>query len=268
MKFVGVDLAWGSTARTGLCVAEAGRVLDSGLATTDEQILHWLRPHVTSDCLLAIDAPLVVRNQTGRRGCERLISRCFGKYHASAHSSNLGLPAFAKGVRGEVLASKLGVEIDPFFEPRRGILRAIEVYPHPALVALFGLPLTLKYKAKLGRTLDDRRGAFRDLLRHLESLAEGDPPLDVASSPRWRELLAGIAEADSGAEFDRFEDELDAYICVYVASYYWSHGVARCRVVGDLESGYIVTPVTAAQADCLDALIAISKGLLHPTMRV
>jgi predicted RNase H-like nuclease len=158
-----------------------------------------------------------------------------------------------------LLASKLGVEIDPFFEHRREILRAIEVYPHPALVALFGLRLTLKYKAKLGRTLDDRRSAFRELLRHLESLAVADPPLDVASSPRWRELLAAIAQADSGAELDRLEDELDAYICVYVASYYWSHGVTRCRVVGDLESGYIVTPVTADQANCLDALAAIHK---------
>jgi predicted RNase H-like nuclease len=48
------------------------------------------------------------------------------------------------------------------------------------------------------------------------------------------------------------EDELDAFVCAYVAAYYWTHGTRRCRVVGDLESGYIVTPVSERQARCLD----------------
>ena len=47
---------------------------------------------------------------------------------------------------------------------------------------------------------------------------------------------------------DRCEDEIDAYICAYVALYYWTHGLAHCRVVGDLASGYIITPVTEQMA--------------------
>jgi predicted RNase H-like nuclease len=60
------------------------------------------------------------------------------------------LPSFRAGVRGGRIARELGLSIDPSFEPGSGVRRAIEVYPHPAIVALFELPLTLKYKAKVG----------------------------------------------------------------------------------------------------------------------
>ena len=74
----------------------------------------------------------------------------------------------------------------------------------------------------------------------------------MTSSPRWTILRHQVADGISGAALDRCEDEIDAYICVYVALYYWSHGLVRCRVVGDLGSGYIVTPVTDSLALELD----------------
>jgi predicted RNase H-like nuclease len=48
------------------------------------------------------------------------------------------------------------------------------------------------------------------------------------------------------------EDELDAYVCAYLALHYWTHGLDRNRVVGDLDTGYIVTPAMARQRACLD----------------
>jgi predicted RNase H-like nuclease len=82
----------------------------------------------------------------------------------------------------------------------------------------------------------------------------------VAASPRWRDLRLAVAESATGAALDRAEDEIDAYVCAYVAEYYWTHGTARCRVVGDLESGYIVTPVTPAQGPA-------STGSSRPSCR-
>jgi predicted RNase H-like nuclease len=155
-------------------------------------------------------------------------------------------------VRGERLAAALGLDIDPVFVPGSSVRRAIEVYPHPAIVALFDLPLTLKYKAKSGRTSASRCAAFAHLLTHLEGLRNATPSLNVTASPRWRHLRAAVSDAATGAALDRAEDEIDAYVCAYVAEYYWMHGLKRCRVVGDLESGYIVTPVTPTQGDCLD----------------
>ena len=49
------------------------------------------------------------------------------------------------------------------------------------------------------------------------------------------------------------EDELDAYLCSYIGLYYWTHGTSRCRVVGDVESGYVVLPVTVEKATQLDS---------------
>ncbi len=251
VKFVGIDLAWSTRANTGVCLVQDGKVLDSALVQSDDAIIDWVAPHVDGPCLLAIDAPLIVNNATGRRPCESALSKCFGKHHAGPHSSNLGLASFAGGVRGERIAKRLGLGIDPLFPPGVPVQRAIEVYPHPALVALFGMDKSLKYKAKRGRSLPQRHAAFATLIGHLESLGDGNPPLDVATSPRWPLLRQGITDP-SGTALDRYEDELDAYVCAYIGLHYWTHGSRHCRVVGDTATGYIVTPVNEAQAACLD----------------
>jgi predicted RNase H-like nuclease len=191
-----------------------------------------LGPETAGPCIVAIDAPLVVTNPTGRRRCEGLISSVFNRSQAGAHSSNLGLPAFSKGVRAMELALRLGLAYDPAIEPGVETRRGLEVYPHPALVALFGLPLTLKYKAKPGRTVASRQAAFAELFRHLESLTAGFPAFEVTTSPRWAHLRDLVETGGSNAVLDRCEDEIDAYVCAYVALYYWTHGLAKCRVVG------------------------------------
>ncbi len=252
MRFIGVDLAWTARGGTGLCAIEENSVQASDRVGSDEELLRWLRPLVKDDVVVAIDAPLIVRNLTGRRRAERLISRCFGAYHASAHSANLGLPSFREGVRGERLAAALSLDVDPTFPPRVPVRRAVEVYPHTAIVALFGLASTLKYKAKPGRTLQSRAAALDELLDHLEALRTTDPPLDVRTAPRWAGLRARVTDPSTGAELARAEDEIDAYVCAYTALYYWTHGTTRCRVAGDATDGYILTPVTPELAACLD----------------
>jgi predicted RNase H-like nuclease len=256
MQFVGVDLAWTQSGGTGLCLVEDGRVLASTRLVSDADVAAWLTPYLEDDAVVAIDAPLIVRNLTGRRPAEQLISRCFGAYHASAHSANLSLPSFRHGVRGEQLAVALDLDVDPVFRPRTRLRRAIEVYPHTAIVALFELPTTLKYKRKKGRTVESRAAELGRLLLLLESLRDFDPPLDVAASPRWPAIRGSVANAATPVELDRLEDEIDAYVCAYTALYYWSHGTERCRIAGDIETGYIVTPVTAAVRECLDRLSA------------
>jgi predicted RNase H-like nuclease len=156
MEFIGVDLAWTQSGRTGLCHVRNGRVEESFTTRVDSDLLGWLQDRCQENALLAIDAPLIVRNTTGRRRCEQLISQCFGAQHASTHPANLTLPAFRNGVRGEWLARALGVDIDPLFDPGVPVRRAVEVYPHTAIVALFDLATTLKYKSKPGRDLASR----------------------------------------------------------------------------------------------------------------
>ncbi|HEU5322728.1 MAG TPA: DUF429 domain-containing protein [Methylomirabilota bacterium] len=247
MRVVGVDLAW-STGRTGLCAVEAGRVLDSARVTTDDEIVAWVRGRDAPELLLAVDAPLIVANATGRRPCEGVVSGAYGAQHAGTHPANLGLPAFARGVRGARLARRLALDTAPAaldVPPRRA---AIEVYPHAALVSLFGLPRILKYKARRGRTAAARRAAFLALLDRLRELAALHPPLAVTTSPRWAGLESAVRRAARAAELDAVEDELDAYVCAYVGAYHLAWRGRRSLTVGDAARGYIVTPVDEAHA--------------------
>ena len=67
MRVIGVDLAWGARGRTGLCAAEAGRVLDSATVRSDAEIDAWIgRFSVPErDVVVAIDAPLIVAERVG-----------------------------------------------------------------------------------------------------------------------------------------------------------------------------------------------------------
>lgn len=259
MRFIGLDLAWSIANPSGYCVVEGDRVVASGLAHGDDDIVDRLAPAVAGACLVAIDAPLIVPNQTGRRVCEARIA-ALGVFHAAAHPSNLGLAAFAGGARGRRLAERLGLSMDPLIEAGTAVRTAIEVYPHPATIALFGLDVVLKYKARRNRPLDVRRGEYRRLCAHLESLAAADPPLRVATGDRWPQLLAAV-ESASGRPLKDAEDELDAHLCAYIAAYYWTHGATRCRVIGDLGLGYIVTPVDGRMAAALDAAAGIDSAI-------
>jgi predicted RNase H-like nuclease len=239
MRFVGVDLAWGQRNRTGLATVDAtGTLVDLADARTDGEILRWLEPHVTGSCLVAFDAPIVVRNPTGRRHCEAELGRVFGRYQAGAHPSNTSMRHFAEGPRALRLSEALGLDIDPASTAAR---RAIEVYPHPATVALFGLDRTIKYKHKPGRTFELLRSESIRLVGLVESLGTADPPLRVSAHPGWRGLRETVEHARRKADLRSVEDVVDAVICAYVALFA-ERKPALTRTFGDAVDGYIVTP--------------------------
>ena len=157
---IGVDLAWGTKRPTGLAVLdEAGRLVLVSAVRTDEEIHDALAPYVEGDCLVAIDAPLIVRNETGNRPAEAALNQDFARFDAGAHPSNTGKPELSGTPRGAALCQALGLDMNPRSGRSR---RALEVYPHPATVALFRLGRTLKYKHKAGpRPRQPARGAAR-----------------------------------------------------------------------------------------------------------
>src|SRR3984885_5781066 len=143
MPFFWLDLAWGEKNNTGVAVVDSdGRLLHVGAAHDDASIAAAVEPYFSADCLVAIDAPLIVRNPTGARPCETALNRDFHSFEAGAHPANTENPAF-KSPRGARIAEALTVDINPAASSTR---RGIEVYPHPATVALLGLEKTLKYK--------------------------------------------------------------------------------------------------------------------------
>jgi predicted RNase H-like nuclease len=250
VKYVGVDLAWGQNGMTGLAaVDEHGQLVEVTRARTDGEILAWLEPVTAGPCLVAIDAPIVVRNATGSRPCEKLVGRYFGRYGASCHSSNTANAAFAAGTRALRLTSGLGLDIDPGATAER---RAIEVYPHPAIVVLFGLPSVLRYKAKPGRDLALLRGELLRLLAFIETLEAGEVPLRVRDCAAWRQIRQSVEVSATKAALGQVEDSIDAVVCAHIARLADARP-GQVRVLGTVSDGYILTPVTPQIAATIDA---------------
>jgi predicted RNase H-like nuclease/Holliday junction resolvase RusA-like endonuclease len=236
--FVGIDLAWGPRARTGIAVVDdAGRLVQSGAVRTDDEIDRWLRTSAGDVVVAAVDAPLIVPNETGQRRCETEISRAFWRYKIGAHSSNRGRAEF-NPPRAAILADRFGWSVDPASHGSVEAPVCIEVYPHPAMVGLFGLTERIIYKSG-----PSRAEGFAQLVQHLASIDE----LRLSEYPRWAELCRVVADPKPG-DLTRIEDELDAILCAHLA-WLWHHRPDSLQVYGSLEDGYIVAPPPPAIAE-------------------
>lgn len=239
MYFVGLDLAWGERKPTGVAVVDdEGRLVYVGVAQDDASIRAAIGPYVEDDCLVAFDAPLVVNNPTGQRASEAALNRDFAKFEAGAHPTNTGKPEFAGTPRAARIASALDLDIDPNSSSSR---RAIEVYPHPATVALFRLGRTLKYKSKPGRSVAQLRSELLRLLDLIETLAQATPPLRVTDDDGWIALRHSVETAERKSELRRAEDPVDAVLCAYVALFA-TRRPGDVTVYGDAETGATITP--------------------------
>jgi predicted RNase H-like nuclease/ppGpp synthetase/RelA/SpoT-type nucleotidyltranferase len=236
--FVGIDLAWGERKPTGLAVLDDdGRLLQVCAVQTDDEIVEALGGYVGGDCLVAIDAPLIVKNATGNRPAEAALNRDFARFDAGAHPANTSKPEFSQTPRGARIGARLGLDLNPRSGRAR---RAIEVYPHPATVSLFRLGRTLKYKNKPGRDLATLRAALQELMGLIEGLAIAAPALSVETK-RWSELAGAVQDATRKSQLRVVEDQIDAVVCAYVALFH-TREPSRTTTYGDYESGYIVTP--------------------------
>ncbi|MDX1932341.1 MAG: DUF429 domain-containing protein [Capsulimonadales bacterium] len=256
-RYLGIDLAWGERRTSAAVVLEGiaedpragARFLGAAEALTgDDSIVEFVRMWDCEDGLLiGLDAPTRVPNDTGRRPCETVLSRCLRRQEAGPHPSNRHLLARSGTVRGERLVTRLatfGIEHTPFVGPASGPTRAVfEVFPHPAHIALFGLSKTLKYKPKRGRTRSTRLEEFRRYTELLRGLSSADPPLELPddSAAFFRNDLSERGED----ALKRHEDTLDALTCAYVALYRRRWGAERCPAIGDLTHGHIVVPATS-----------------------
>jgi predicted RNase H-like nuclease len=235
MHFVGLDLAWGEKNNTGVAVIDSdGRLLHIGAAQDDASIEVAVEPYVSGDCLVAIDAPLIVKNPTGHRPCEMALNHDFHRFEAGARPAFAEKPEFIDP-RGARIATALTLDMDPASSSPR---RAIEVYPHPATVALFGLEKTLKYKRG---PFEVRQHELLQLMTLIEGLDKATPRLRVNHSVSWVELRKRISAATRPVQLDRDEDPVDAVVCAYVALY-WYDRPEDVTIYGDFATGYIVTP--------------------------
>jgi predicted RNase H-like nuclease len=251
---IGIDLAWGSRARSGIAVLDdAGRLLLVDSVITDSDLDATLAPFLAGSCVVGLDAPLIVTNPTGRRPCEALLSKAFSAQHAGCYPSNTGLAAFADGGRAAAFARRHELSVDATVPVDAGRRRALEVYPHSTIVALFELPRVLAYKVRPHRSVDSRRA---ELLRLVQLLATLDQPRGALDGypalldPEGRlvTLHEGVAGATTSAALRRLEDPVDAIVCAD-ASLLFLHGWTA--IIGDAQTGAIVTPIRERHLEAL-----------------
>ena len=236
---IGVDLAWGQRGRTGLAAVTAeGELVTMDTVRTDDEIQRWLDANAPGPCVVAFDAPLIVHNASGMRDCERAVSKWFGGRNASCYPSNLANRSFADGGRAWKLSRQLGLDTHlENADPRR----AIEVYPHAALVSLFDLPTVLRYKRGTGRTVDDRRAELLRLIGLVESLSTTKPALHVAANETWAAARNSVGVASRPMHLNAVEDAIDAVVCAYVALLALQTP-ARLEAFGSEVDGAIIVP--------------------------
>jgi len=182
---------------------------------------------------IAVDAPLIIKNQTGQRDCERAIGREYGSRHASCHTSNLNkFPDSDAVLISERLVAQGFLHLGSI-----GECWQVECYPHPALIELFNLPVRLAYKR--GRVGEKRLGQVS--LAKLLSRLTGEGPLTLTVPEKFgHHFDADYIAQLRGKALKHNEDVLDSVVCLTVAAFY-QIGV-RNRVFGSAGDGYIYVP--------------------------
>jgi predicted RNase H-like nuclease len=189
--------------------------------------------------VIGIDMPTIVPNAVGYRPCERELAADFRRYHAAPYPANR--KRFPDGGRARLLLDALtsdGVSERLDLGPKASGRYAFEVFPHPALVRLFGRSAIFKYKKKPSRSWPSVLEAWREYRAALASLEATDPPLHLPADIPLAAVVRGYKASD---------DLLDGITCAYVASFLWRWGTSlpHTRIYGNLEAGYIAVPARA-----------------------
>jgi len=148
--FLGVDLGWYGKP-TGLAVfrwvdrkmqlAEMARV------EKEQYILDWIAEKAgTGPAVVAVDAPMIIRNKSSIRPGERALNAKFRSFHAGCHPANLSRPFANYVLPFSKALDSMGFVINLEMAAREAGRFQIEVHPHAASVSLFGLPRIVKYK--------------------------------------------------------------------------------------------------------------------------
>ena len=184
--------------------------------------------------VVALDIPLGAQPINGRRTADRLVTKNYITRKAGTHSPTAQRPGPISLQLFEQL-TRSGFEWQHAEVPSQQKKNArvfIEVYPHPAIIELLGLPERLKYKAskvqKYWPELDrvQRRLAVVKNLNRLRSALN--------------KQIAGVAQKlpaaqslQRAAQLKGYEDALDAVVCAWIGYEFWA---GRCVAYGDVNS--------------------------------
>jgi predicted RNase H-like nuclease len=253
VKFVGIDIAWSEKNLSGVAVIDSSGTLvrAKGDIRTNQEICDYAGLDEREGAIIAIDAPLVVKNSDKQRPVERDLTRIFGLYEAAPYPANLSNPAFQKTGRIQQFVSgleRLGFEQQPIVGKQQAQRIFLEVFPSPAQVILFpwanhnghGHCRPPRYKYKPKRSWVETQCEWEIYRARLLSLRAKEPSLKF--STEVKSLLNVDSEGLTGVRYKILDDLLDGIFCAYLAYYFWYWGGERSWVVGNMNAGYVTLP--------------------------
>ena len=197
--------------------------------------------------LVTIDMPISRRAITGRREADDAVSREFGSRWCAAHSPNGSRPG-ALGARITEAYARHGYSLATSGTEPGTPRRLLEVYPHPALLALLGRHRRVPYKlSRARRYWPQASSATRRTLLAAEwgqihdALVRELGPMEGFT--RF-ELRPGL----STAELKAHEDALDAIVSAWVGLLYLSK---KAVPLGD-DDAAVWCPAAAVGLDVAD----------------
>ncbi len=237
MYLAGIDLAWQSERNSsGIAISELQErrleLVELHPPVFGIENVARLSTYEYKVSGIAIDAPLIINNDSGQRVCEKEVGREYGSRGASCHTSNLSLYPNARSVA----LSKM-FEANGYVHLDQEVRWQIECYPHPAIIEIFGLEKRLAYKK--GRVADKKTGQVQ-LSRYI-TLLKSSNVLNLELPERFQDILSKeYIFSLKGKQLKQNEDCLDAIVCLYIAGLYQKNVTGR--VFGNSSQGYIYVP--------------------------
>ncbi len=267
---VGFDSAWTDQARQPGAVAMLG-FEDGRPAAFDPPVLARFdaardliaaRAADADLLLVAIDQPTVVANRAGARPVDRiaasLVVRMKGGVQPACRDG-YGARMFGDGAPIWRFLDALHLEQDPQRARTASHGRfAIEVFPALALPALVPALFERRRGAKYNPAV---RKHFLLTDWHLvcTGLAASANGLGLAALADWADTQATIARPTKSDQ-----DRLDAALCLAIACHWRQAPASQSLLLGDVETGYIVTPASPETATILLASAARPKKAIRP----
>jgi predicted RNase H-like nuclease len=242
---VGFDSAWtaSNTGAIGGCVRlddgslrELGepRVVDYPGAT--DLIVEWQRQEAAVSTLVLLDQPTIVKNATGQRAVENIVSSAVSLRYGGMQPANTARTEMF-GVDAPVwrLLERFGGAADPL--GRSTATCVLETYPVLTMIAMGWMLPDRRSKGRLPKYNPERRKTF--------SFSDWAHVCGKTSAEFRNRGLGGVADwIDALAQQRRprksDQDKLDACLCLLVALDLAEH--RDCLMVGNVQTGYIVVP--------------------------
>lgn len=165
--------------------------------------------------LVALDMPIADAPFSCRRVADNAISAAFGGRGCSAHSPSAVRP----GEIGANLTRQLlyaGYRLVTNADSAAPVRGFIEVYPHPALLALMNATYRVPYKVQKSKRYWPQQSGRERIVSLLEEFRRIDTALrrHIDGIPRF---LPAAEDVPSLSALKRYEDALDALVCGWVA---------------------------------------------------